>query len=49
MVAGYLSEKLFITYYDVSVDATLTSLDIFHIALRYRGEYDGYDNIDVRD
>jgi hypothetical protein len=47
VVAGYLSEKVFITYYDVSLDAMLTSLDILHAALRYKGEYDGYDNIEV--
>jgi hypothetical protein len=47
VVASYLSEKLFITYYDVSVDATLTPLDILRAALRRRGEYDGYDNIEV--
>jgi hypothetical protein len=47
VVAGYLSEKLFITYYDVSVDTTLTPLDILRAALRRRGEYDSYDNIEV--
>jgi hypothetical protein len=47
VVAGYLSERVFITYYDVSIDATLTPLDILRAALRRRGEYDGYDNIEV--
>jgi hypothetical protein len=47
VVAGYLSERVFITYYDVAIDATLTPLDILWAALRHRGEYDGYDNIEV--
>jgi hypothetical protein len=46
ITAAYLSSKLFVTYFDVSIDPTLTPLDILRGALRARGIPDQFDNIE---